>query len=102
VKLGAPVFSSRTTPRRARVCNTNDVVAVCVRQIPAEATAAESTRPSADLKNNATTDPMESRHANPAGLTLDDFGALNVTEKSNKFEMDYDEPTLPPSLPNLK
>lgn len=45
---------------------------------------------------------MESRHANPAGLTLDDFGALNVTEKSNKFEMDYDEPTLPPSLPNLK
>lgn len=47
-------------------------------------------------------DPMESRHANPAGLIHDDFGGLNVTEKSNNFEMDYDEPTLPPSLPNLK
>lgn len=45
---------------------------------------------------------MESRHANPAGLIQDDFGSLNVTEKSNNFEMDYDEPTLPPSLPNLK
>lgn len=47
-------------------------------------------------------DPMESRNANPAGLMLDEFGGLNVTEKSNNFEMDYDEPTLPPSLPNLK
>lgn len=47
-------------------------------------------------------DSMESRHANPAGLMMDEFGSLNVTEKSNNFEMDYDEPTLPPSLPNLK
>lgn len=47
-------------------------------------------------------DPAESRHGNPAGLMRDDFGGFNVTEKSNNFEMDYDEPTLPPSLPNLK
>lgn len=77
---------------------------VCVEQIPAET---ESVRPSTSVVvDNATTtyaDPMESRHANPVGLTADDFGgASNVTEKSNKFEMDYDEPTLPPSLPNLK
>ncbi|XP_025405204.1 mucin-5AC isoform X3 [Sipha flava] len=47
-------------------------------------------------------DPMESRHANPVGLMHDGFGGFNVTEKTNNFEMDYDEPTLPPSLPNLK
>lgn len=51
---------------------------------------------------NNTTDPIESRHANPAGLMIDNYGRMNVTEKSNNFEMDYDEPTLPPSLPNLK
>jgi len=49
-----------------------------------------------------TDDPMESRHGNPAGLVLDEFGDLNVAEKANNFQMDYDGPTLPPSLPNLK
>lgn len=47
-------------------------------------------------------DPMESRHANPASLMQDEFGVLNMTEKSNNFDMDYELPTLPPSLPNLK
>lgn len=55
-----------------------------------------------DLTTADDVDSMESRHANPAGLMMDEFGGLNVTEKSNNFEMDYDEPTLPPSLPNLK
>ncbi|XP_060850767.1 uncharacterized protein LOC132929439 isoform X3 [Rhopalosiphum padi] len=47
-------------------------------------------------------EPIESRHGNPASLMHDDFDRFNVTEKSNNFEMDYDDPTLPPSLPNLK
>jgi len=73
-----------------------------VRQIPA-GTAGEGARPTVpDAKDNATADPMESRHASAAGPTPDDSGAANVTGKSNRFEMDYDEPTLPPSLPNLK
>ncbi|CAH1738089.1 unnamed protein product [Aphis gossypii] len=58
-----------------------------------------------DSKNTTdeiTEEPIESRHGNPASLMHDDFGGLNVTEKSNNFEMDYDDPTLPPSLPNLK
>jgi hypothetical protein len=58
-----------------------------------------------DSKNTTdqiTEEPIESRHGNPASLMHDDFDRLNVTEKSNNFEMDYDDPTLPPSLPNLK
>ncbi|XP_026821845.1 uncharacterized protein LOC113560277 isoform X1 [Rhopalosiphum maidis] len=58
-----------------------------------------------DSKNTTdqiTEEPIESRHGNPDSLMHDDFGRLNVTEKSNNFEMDYDDPTLPPSLPNLK
>lgn len=58
-----------------------------------------------DSKNTTdeiTEEPIESRHGNPVSLMHDDLGGLNVTEKSNNFEMDYDDPTLPPSLPNLK
>ncbi|XP_060865654.1 uncharacterized protein LOC132941564 isoform X2 [Metopolophium dirhodum] len=57
---------------------------------------------SKNATDQITEEPIESRHANPASLMHDDFGGLNVTEKSNNFEMDYDDPTLPPSLPNLK
>lgn len=63
---------------------------------------ASTTEPGADAPE-VDADTAESRHGNPAGLVREDFsGGLNVTEKSNNFEMDYDEPTLPPSLPNLK
>jgi len=72
---------------------------VYVRQTPA---APDGQSASVVDPKKTTTDPMESRHANPVGLTPDDFAGPKVTEKSNKFEMDYDEPTLPPSLPNLK
>lgn len=76
----------------------------CVQQVSVEADSAPSTV--VESKNatdqSMTEEPIESRHANPAGLIHDDFGGFNVTEKSNNFEMDYDEPTLPPSLPNLK
>lgn len=57
---------------------------------------------SKNTTDQITEEPIESRHANSASLIHDDFGGLNVTEKSNNFEMDYDDPTLPPSLPNLK
>jgi len=57
---------------------------------------------SKNVTDEITEEPIESRHANPASLMHDDFGGSNATEKSNNFEMDYDDPTLPPSLPNLK
>ncbi|XP_050437670.1 uncharacterized protein LOC126843899 isoform X2 [Adelges cooleyi] len=62
------------------------------------------TEPAADnvrdpLVNLSPIDPAESRHG-VSSMTGDD--GLNITEKSNAFEFDYDEPTLPPSLPNLK
>lgn len=67
-----------------------------------ESTLNATTEELKNMTDPMTEDPMESRHANPVGLMHDDFGGFNVTEKSNNFEMDYDEPTLPPSLPNLK
>lgn len=67
-----------------------------------ESTSNVNAEDSKNVTDSMIEDPMESRHANPVSLMQDEFGGLNVTETSNNFDMDYDLPTLPPSLPNLK
>ncbi|XP_025200317.1 uncharacterized protein LOC112598156 isoform X2 [Melanaphis sacchari] len=70
--------------------------------LEADTASSSITVDSKNMTDQTIEEPIESRHGNPASLMHDDFGGLNVTEKSNNFEMDYDDPTLPPSLPNLK